>query len=342
MKKRIALFLICLLLAGTAGAEGFVYTTTPVTDSQMTNWMYQAFYDSGTLSVPIPGLAEGITPQGIAYLAEENCLLFAGYRADKGNSALIAVSLETGEVVKEAFLQYADGSKYSGHAGGVCVTEKNIYLSNAHKLFRISLERFRGLSASGECRFEEEIPVPVNSSYCAYADGVLWVGEFQYGTEYKTNKSHKVKTADGTQKAWTCGYVLTGDAENELAPDALTEGDAVPDYILSMTERIQGITVKDGKFYLSQSYGRRASSVIYRYENVLAGEASAEAEVSGRTVPVWILDSTVQEATLLAPPMSECLCTVGDQVYVLFESGAQNYLAGADNPMGRVFCLTDF
>ena len=342
MKKGIALLLICLLLGGAAAEEGFTYTNTSVTDCAMAKQVYRRFYESSELSVHIPGLAEGLIPQGLGYLPEENWLLFAGYRADKGNSALIAVSLETGEVVREVHLQYADGSKYSGHAGGVCVTEKNIYISNAHKLYRISLERFRSLPDVAECRFEEEIPVPVNASYCAYVEGVLWVGEFQYGTEYKTDNSHRLKTKDGYHRAWTCGYVLTQETENELRPEALPGGDVVPDYILSVTERIQGITVTEGKIYLSQSYGRRESSMIYRYEDVLSRPADAEAELNGQTVPVWKLDSTVQDGILVVPPMSECLCTVDGQVYLLFESGAQTYIGGAENPMDRVACLGEF
>ncbi|MBQ7454884.1 MAG: lamin tail domain-containing protein, partial [Clostridia bacterium] len=125
-------------------------------------------------------------------------------------------------------------------------------------------------------------------------------------------------------------------------PEALAGGDAVPDYILSMTERIQGVTVKEGRIYLSQSFGRRAYSLIFRYGNMLEGEPGAYAELSGRSVPIWKLDSSTLEEVLLAPPMSECLCTVGDAIYVLFESAAQAYIGNAENPMDRAFRLTDF
>ena len=344
MKRFVALFLAVFTLCAAAAAEGFTYSVTSVTDCAQTQRMYDAFYQSGELSVPVPGLAEGLVPQGLAYLAEENWMLYAGYSSDDRNSALLAVDMETGELVKEVILQYQDGSDYRGHAGGVCVTERDIYISNAHKLYRISLDTFRALSPSGVCRFEEEIPVPVNSSYCCYADGVLWVGEFQYGNDYKTDKSHKVKTADGRQQAWTCGYVLSAENDGRIRPDARpAEGDATPDYILSMTERIQGITVKDGMIYLSQSYGRKNSSLLFRYQNVLAGEPALQTELNGVSVPVWILDSTVLDTALIAPPMSECLCTIGGDVYVLFESAASVYMAGGSlNPMDRVFRLTDF
>ena len=331
MKKWLPIALALLLLTACAGAEGFVYRCESVTSCSQTSPQYDKFYQSGELSVVIPGLKEGLVPQGISWMPEEGWLLFAGYRSDKGSSALIAVDLETGAVVKEAFLRYADGRDYNGHAGGVCVTETDIFLSNNHHLYRIPLADFRALPESGPCRFAEEIPVPVNSSYCCYSEGILWVGEFQYGGDYVTDGSHRVKTADGLQRAWTCGYRAAGRTDWTK-----------PDYVLSMTERIQGITTLNGTIFLSQSYGRRNSSLLLKYENVLEKAPDGTAEVDGAQVPLWILDSTVQQGALFCPPMTECLCTVEGDVLVLFESAAQSYMNPSNpslNPMDRVFRL---
>ena len=341
MKKWLIL-LLTLCLLGTAAADTvFYYTNESVTDCANTNARYDAFYAAGELSVNIPGCTQDFVPQGIAYLEEEGWLLISGYSTGTRNSALVAVDESTNTIVKEVFLTNMDGSAYTGHAGGVCVTEKNIYISNNKKLYRISLETFRGLEASAYCMFEEIIPVPVNSSYCFYGDGVLWVGEFQYGTEYKTDFSHRAKSADGRFSAWTCGYVLDPDTANELRPESITAEGAVPDYVLSMTERIQGIAVKDGQIYLSQSYGRTAASTIYRYQNVLESEPEDTAEVYGHTVPLWFLDSEVQTGVLVGPPMSECLCVANDSIYVMFESGSTKY-HNAANRMDRVFRLTGY
>ena len=338
MSKFLLLFIVTLLVALTAhmalGADTPRYTVTSVTDCAQTDAMYDRFYRSGELSLLIPGLTEGLIPQGIAWMPEEDWLLFAGYRTDKGASALVAVDRKTGDITREASLRYAEGSVYDGHAGGVCVTGDDIYLSNAHMLYRIPKSAFLALPASGECRFEEEIPVPVNSSYCCYAEGVLWVGEFQYTGDYPTDRSHYIRTADGMQKAWTCGYVMAG-RDNFDAPD----------YILSMTERIQGITTLDGVIYLSQSYGRRNSSAIYRYADVHDDSPDTYVEIGGEKVPLWILDSNRLEAALICPPMTECLCTVPEGICVLFESAAEKYMDPGNasvNPMDRVFLLTSF
>lgn len=345
MRKTVFLLCVVVLLFGVACAETWEYSVSSVTDCSQTSELYDAFYASGELSVLIPGLKEGLIPQGITYLVEEDWLLFAGYRDDGGHSALVAVDRKTGELVKEVHLQNVDGSAYTGHAGGVCATEKNLFVSNAGKLLRISLDTFRSLPASAYCAFEEEIRVPVNASYCCYADGVLWVGEFQYGGEYKTDSSHKVKSEDGRFKAWTCGYILTNETVNEWKPEALVGETATPDYILSMTERIQGITVLDGQVYLSQSYGRKNASTIYRFANVLQNEPDTFADLNDVKVPVWCLDKGVRTGAMICPPMTECLCTVDDAVYVLFESGANKYMDSQNaskNPMDRVFVMQGF
>ena len=342
MKKWLSLLLVTLLLLSSALADtAFFYTTDSVTDCANTNAMYDNFYAAGELSVSIPGCAQDLVPQGIDYWEEQDWMLICGYSSGSRNSAIVAVDMKTNQVVKEVFLLNVDGSGYNGHAGGMCVTEKNIFISNNQQLFRISLENFRALPASSECAFDEAIPVPSRASYCAYANGILWVGEFAYGSEYKTDKSHRAKSADGTQRAWICGYQLDQSTENELKADCVTAEGVIPDYILSTTERIQGMTFHNNQFYLSQSYGRNASSVIYRYNNVLENAAALEADVYGKTVPLWFLDSTVRTGMLFAPPMSETLCEANGSVYVLFESGAEKY-RNAKNPMDRVFKLTGY
>ena len=345
MKRLFVLLLALVMLTPAACAEEFLYTVTSVTDSLSTSSLYDNFYASGQLDAPTPGVAEGIIPQGIAYLPGENWLIFSGYRSDGGHSALIAVDRATNEVVKEVYLLNTDRSVYTGHAGGVCVTEKNIFISNASKLYRISLDTFRALPAAAECAFEEEIPVPVTASYCAYAEDILWVGEFQYGGEYKTDASHKVKSKDGRYKAWTCGYILDQSTENEIKAEAFAGEVITPDYILSMTERIQGMTISKDQIYLSQSYGRKNASLLWRYSNVLGSTPDAQAELNGKTIPIWCLDSGVKTGALSAPPMTEGLVTIDDEVYVLFESAAQKYMDPKNpsvNPIDRVFRLTDF
>lgn len=347
MKRLLSLAVAVCLLLCSAFAEGdFVYRQESVTDCAQTVDMYNNFYAAGELSVLVPGLTQGFVPQGLSYLPGQNWMIIAGYSSNKNVSSVIfAVDLATGELVREAHLQYADGSQYVGHAGGVAVTEKNIFIANNNHIYRISLEKFLGLDASANCPFDEEIPVPSRSSYCGYSDGILWVGEFQFDPEYKTDRSHWYKNEDGRYKAWLIGYKLDQTQENELNPAALAGETATPDYIISTTERIQGMTMHDNQFYLSQSYGRRAASTLIRYQNVLEADPREYVELNGTQVPLWCLNKSLQTGALLMPPASECLVTVDGDVYVLFETAAEKYMDPknpSSNPMDRLFRLSGF
>lgn len=341
---RCLLLWSCLLLSVfPAFAEDLFFTAEEVTGSVCEDSRYEFFFTCGEPGFLIPGLRQDVIPQGICPDEAHQRLIFSGYRQNGASGVLLTEDMTSGELIREVFLENTDGSVYTGHAGGVCVTETDLYLANAHRLYRIALDKLEALPASAVCRFDEEIPVPVNASYCSYAGGILWVGEFQYGTEYSTDRSHKAKTADGTYRAWTCGY--RPDENGCLFSVKTEDGTAVPDLILSMTERIQGITVCNGSIYLSQSYGRRNSSLILKYAFAPDMEKDSEAVLGGISVPVWYLDQHVFEAALMAPPMTECLCTTGQGVLVLFESAASVYRTPGNaslNPMDRVFLLKTF
>ncbi len=330
---KISRYLLCLTLALTmvlptaCTAEGVTYTTTGMKDIDLDNIprKYQEFFEYAELTIPIPGLKEYFIPQGVCHLPQEDWIIVAGYRSDGGRSALICLDRTTGELVKEVHLNQVDGSAYKGHAGGVCATDKHIYVSNASHLYRISLETFRALPESSTCAFEEAIPVPVNSSYCAYSDGVVWVGEFQYGADYTTDATHNYTHDGGVNKAWTCGYIITDETENGLKADVMAGGVAVPDYILSTPASIQGCYVTPDAIYMSKSYGRNNASAMYKYENVMKNDPDATVQLHGREIPLWVLHRSVMEKELTMPPMSEGICMVENGLYVLFESAAIKY-----------------
>lgn len=219
--------------------KGFVYTQESVTDCANMHLKYDAFYALGDLSLLVPGLNQGFVQQGLSYLPEKNWVIIAGYSGNSNvNSMLFVVDLVTGEMAREVMLQYSDGTDYFGHAGGVAVTEKNIFIANNGHLYRIALGKFISLTPSAFCTFDEEISVPSRASYCSYADDVLWVGEFQYDPRYKTDRTHWYKNKDGRYKAWLIGYELDPSQENEIKTAALAAETATPDYIISTTDRI--------------------------------------------------------------------------------------------------------
>ena len=342
-----ALLLISLFIPSALAGFGDEpnHSCVSVVNSEKNVAKYKKFAKAGELSILIPALDDMFVPQGMTYYAPENLMFFTGYYGEGYSSTLFAVDMATNEVVKEILLAEVDGSIYDGHAGGVAVTGKNIYISDNNRLYRLPLSDFHNAAPMDVLGFAEAIPVPCEASYCQINNGVLWVGEFYYKNEkkYHTDPSHEVKSEKGTQyNAWLLGYKLVDQTENELDPACITAGGAIPDYILATTDRIQGVTFCDNQIFLSQSYGRNNDSTIYRYKNVLGKDPDMKVQVLGVPRPMWFLDSKNPDAKLKSPPMTEGLCTIGNSVYVSFESAAPKYRLADDaseNPVDRVFKL---
>jgi len=307
----------------------------PVTQQERTvhprSPAYQTLWDISDDGPVIPGLAEGLVPQGLAYLEDENWLVTVNYMDDGRPGVVSAVDAATGELVKSLVLYEETGAPYTGHAGGIAISDRHVWIASETYLYRILLEDFLAAQDGEEIRFASRIPVPVEAAFATFSEGVLWVGEFYEAGSYPTDPSHHLTNRDGsTYYAWMAGYEL--DAATDTVSPESWDGDpndpAIPDYILSIPEKIQGAVVREDAIILSSSYGRGNNSLLYRYENPTVGPPHASVTVGGRNLPVWFLDSQAEKPSnsrLTVIPMSEGIADVGDVLYVLFESGANKY-----------------
>ena len=324
------------------------YTQEDVCDEPALS-SYKKFASCSEESITVPGLNQSIVPQGMDYWKEMGWMLISGYASDENKnggkgSALFAVDMESGRFVGEYFLKNMDGTYHTSHAGGVAVTKKNVFISNGSTLYRIPLTEL--LKQSGDATIVEEISVPVSASFANCSGGILWVGDFQYGDSYPTAEFRHMKNRQGgTYFAWTVGYILDGTTENELKASAMVKDSfATPDYVLSHTERIQGMSYlpEIGQIALSQSYGRTNTSTIMFYEDPMGDTPHATTMLNGVSVPVWFLDKKLDNKQLLALPMSEGIANIDGKLYVLFESGAEKYrLGGGKHPTDKVY-VVDF
>lgn len=307
---------------------------------------YAAFNRVAKPDCLIPGLAEGMVPQGMDVWAEKGLLLISGYFPDQKLhpcSVLLAVDLASGGLLGEYDIRNTAGGYYTGHAGGVAVAGKNLFLSDGGKLHRIPLSAFDAAGVQGTLVIVESISVPVRASFCNYSGGYLWVGDFYYGTSYPTDEFRHMTGRDGKEYcAWSVGYKLDPTAGSGIADSARKAGNtyATPDVILSIDQKIQGFAVVGDRIALSQSYGRKNNSKIYLYENVLTTEAHKTVELNGVKIPLWFLDGKVSSKSYTAPPMSEGLAAYDGKLLILFESGADKYRnGGGKNPTDRVWKL---
>ncbi len=307
---------------------------------------YTDFLASSEKSFLVPALAEKMVPQGMDIWKERGWLMISGYFDDASTSdcsVLVAVDMKTGAYVGEYYLTNADGTPHTSHAGGVAITDKDIYIASSSTLYRIPLAAVLEAGQCGKLQIVDSFAVPVRASFCNYSEGYLWVGDFQYGTSYPTQRYQYMKNRDGLMYcAWTVGYELDPSTENGIKASAMVDGKyATPDIILSMTERIQGFAVVGDKIALSQSYGRTNKSTIMLYDSPIGTAAHSSYKLNGVEVPVYFLDSKQNQKLVTALPMSEGLAAMDGKLYILFESGANKYAnGGGTDPTENVWIMT--
>ena len=325
----------------------FVLTQESVVDTNSYK-EYKDFNNLAQTSYLVPGLNQKIVPQGMDIWAAKNWLMISGYFSEASVSdcsMLVAIDMATGELAAEYKIKNQDGSNHTGHAGGVAVTPKNLFISTGSQLLRIPLSDIEKAGRQGDLRIVDAVNVPARASFCNYSGGYLWVGDFYYGTSYPTDEYRHMKNREGkTYYAWSVGYKLDSSADNEFSSTKWKEGMdyATPDIILSIDQKIQGFAVVSDKYIaLSQSYGRTNDSKIMLYENVIGTAPHSRAVLNGKQVPVFFLDGKINREFYDAPPMSEGLAAQDGKLYILFESGAEKYhLGGGKNPTDRVWEMT--
>lgn len=337
MNRRVYVLAAAAALLALAGAAAFltrpaaresapppgVITQTERSPATL-NDRYGPFKQISEPGPVIAGLAEDLIPQGAAWWPEKQWLVSSSYIKAGKPSMITILDSKTGKLVKSLQLRQEDGSWYNGHAGGIAISRENAWIANAGLLFRIPLGDLLKAPDGGEVRFADRFPVDSRASFVEYSDGVLWVGEFYHPTaDYKTDPRHHLTNREGKEHgAWVAGYKLDPASEKPAAQ---------PSYVLSIPNQIQGMTFTADSVFLSRSYGRNNDSHLFRYDRPdLAGTPH---QMAGE-LPVWFLDKPT--ATTVMPPMSEEIVTDGaGRLYVLFESGANEYRHNGTHPYDR-------
>jgi hypothetical protein len=306
---------------------------------------YQDLWDISSEGPVIAGLSQGLVPQGLTYYQKKDWLLTISYVDDGIRPGTITVTNRTtGELVKSVVLYNTDGTPYTGHAGGVTVSRDHGWVASEDQLFSFKLSDLAQAEDNGEIHFTEQIPLPVEAAYTVYDEGILWVGEFYEASSYPTEPSHHIQNRDGEMHyAWMIGFDLERNNDNLSAKhwNGSPDYEAVPDYVLSTTGKVQGAIMQKAArngVTLSTSYGRANDSVLYRYEYPLKEDPHAFVTVEGKQVPLWFLDghSAKPRQSIEAIPMPEGIVEVQKELYVVFESGADKYRFTTTYPMDRM------
>ena len=263
----------------------------------------------------IPGLSEGVCPQGLCALPENEAgydFAMSGYLSE-GASRVYLID-EEGEAETRYGTVLENGVADASHFGGVACSDKYLYVASGERIARLSLAEAAAAESGGGVE-AEYFAAGLNAAFCQYDGNLLYVGEFYRPGNYETPASHHMETADGSMN-YGVVYAYAVDASGAPADE--------PSYAVSVREQVQGIAVYEGGIALSCSYGL-PDSTIWVYENILGGETDKTLDVDGTGVPLYMLDSSNLKTTITAPCMSEEIAVKDGRLYILFESLSNKY-----------------
>ena len=276
-------------------------------------FIYSDYYTIKTDLCRNPGLSDGFVCQGIAAhedSANGDRILVSGYMKDGGASRVYVTDIENNSYYVK--LSLADGSAYTGHAGGVAIHGSTVYIADDHTLITYSLGEILSAKSDDTVSAKRVIPVNNAASFVYASSTYLYVGEFHDGKNYITENPYT--TAEGENHAIVSLYTyeeLESDKENP-----------VPDRIYSIRDKVQGICfTPDGKVVMATSYGL-ADSIYYIYNRYDAFTIAFTED----DVPVYGFAS--KPKAIKGPAMAEGLDYYNGKVITLTESASDKYIFG--------------
>ncbi len=274
---------------------------------------YGEFYSTAESEIKMPGLGEGFIPQGLDKCGDG--FLISGYMKDKSASPLYYVT--EGGVCEKTLLFQADGSKFTGHSGGVAHYDDYVYVGGSGGMYIFSLEDV--MDGDGKATQRGFFEAGMTASWVSLYGGHLYIGKFVDGGSYEGEEWQACTTPAGDKNVSViAAFRLNDRAEYGLEP--------VPEFAYSMREWVQGAAFTDEGVILSTSSGIN-SSVLYFYErnDEYVGEISYGGE---HRIPLYYLDSETLTYELKAIPMAEEIEVVDDRVYISNESACTKYVFG--------------
>lgn len=301
---------------------------------------YEEFLNNAYEWAQVPGLEEGMVPQGIAYNEQTDYTYVSAYHAE--DASVIMVLDYYGDFVAEYHLKKGNGSNFTGHVGGMAVYDNVLYISNEKEggKYRITALPLGLLPTGGSCELNlddfQDYYVPVSPSFLGADDGILWVGNFYYPDEdydLSTYMNFTVENCDGEDYGcYIVGYNL-GSYGVECLETEAGENYATPHYVLAAEQKIQGMAYDyyNDKVFLTKSYGRRNDSELIEYTVYTYNDYDVDLylPMNGEQVPCFILDSDCENSRTKLIPMAEGVVQRwSGELMVLFESGANKYSDG--------------
>ncbi len=301
---------------------------------------FKIFNDTFKEEFTVPGLFEGVIPQGICCDDDKGTVVISGYYEDEAFPSVVTVTdKETGKFIKSVSLKNADGSPFFGHAGGIAYSDGYFYITTLGEAFIFSGSDLYNSDNYGSITFTNNFKLNTSGSFCNISGGTLWAGDFVENSK-KAHEDAKVTTLSSGESfyAYCEGYKLTDGLPSTENLNSENTG-YIPDYLMAIPDEVQGITVTpSGMFIFTTSYGRRNNSEIRIYRDILAGKKISAEKIDGKDVELIACSENFLKDKITAPPMAEGIDCSDGSIWIVFESGAAKYRShGGKYPVDSVF-----
>ena len=305
---------------------------------------FKTFFRNFKSSFTVPGLFEGIIPQGMCYDETTGYFLITGYFEDEAfPSMIICVDSKTQKFVSTHPLKDLEGNDFYGHAGGIASSRNTIYVTSSGECFTVPATELNAVKNGEPIQFTSRFKLNTAGSFACMHNNVLWVGDFIESDDKERAKVTDVTTLSSgeTFYAYCEGYILEEGLPSVKKINSDSTG-YIPDYMLAIPEQVQGMAfTKTDKIIFSTSYGRKNNSLLYVFEDVLLTEKTGTRTIDGKPVDLYACSNELTKNKIIAPPMAEGLAEHPDGIYIVFESGAAKYRNGnGKHPVDTAFKTT--
>lgn len=357
MKKKLSVLLACLLtLATLTSCSSTKVTRTNELSNKITQTPvvvksdiieqedFKTFFKNFKSTFTVPGLFEGIIPQGMCYDETTGYFLISGYYEDEAYpSMIICVDAKTKKFVSAHPLKTLEGEDYFGHAGGIASSRNTVYITSSGECYTIPITHITNSENGETLHFASRFKLNTAGSFACIHNNTLWAGDFIESSEKERKKVTDVTTLSTgeTFYAYCEGYVLEDGLPSVEKINSDSSG-YIPDYMLAIPEQVQGMAfTKTDKIIFSTSYGRKNNSLLYVLEDVLITEKIGTKKIDGNNVDLYACSNELTKNKIIAPPMAEGMAEHPDGIYIIFESGAAKYRnANGKFPVDTAFKTT--
>ncbi len=302
---------------------------------------YNNFLSEFKSDFTIPGLLEGVIPQGICYDSGSKQFIISGYYNKEAHpSVIMLVDGESKKLSNYHTLQYVNSENFYGHVGGLACSDTHLFITNDNTCYVIDIASVINAEKSSPIKLKHSFKLNTKGSFATISNGIFWTGDFIESNDKEREKIETVTTLESgeTLYAYCEGYILKDGLPDSAKINSETNG-YIPDYMLAIPDQVQGMTfTNSGKIVFTTSYGRKNNSYIYVYEDILLSDKVGTYIIDSKSVDLLACSFDLLDKKITAPPMIEGATQGEKGIYFLFESGASKYRSnGGKHPTDKVY-----